>query len=283
MKREKIESDLIEYTTLTERGYAAIIANSGKIIATITAVIAALVTFTDISFLDLASTEFTTTLAVMLISSYLIYFSLEDAGERLGRESKEYLSAMKRYDGVRSQIAPDDIPHLRDYAVKYSHSELEYRIKGFLLEKGYSYEEYTAFLQHKVADKRSKGVFRRAMNMKIRPLSASELLSSSRARHEELKRPEGEKAFAAIAKLLPSTLCMIFTASLMLSAKSDLTVSVIIESLLKLSALPVIGFRAYVSGFMYTREHESAWLETKSRILEGFIAKEKRKNNGCDM
>ena len=64
---------------------------------------------------------------------------------------------------------------------------------------------------------------------------------------------------------------MIFTASVILTAKADLSASVIIESLLKLSALPIIGFRAYVSGYNHAKDHESAWLETKTRILTAFI------------
>lgn len=271
MKRDSIEDDIIEYTSFTERGYAAIIANSGKIIATITAVVAALITFADVSFLDLSSAEFTSSLIVLLISSYLIYFSLEDAGERLGRESKEYLSSLKKYDAAREKTEPEDVPLLREYSVKYARGELEYRIKSYLCRHGYSYGEYSTFLAHGSPDKRASRIFLRASRMKIRSLSVTELLSASRTECGELDRPEREKALAAISKLLPSTLCMIFTASLILTAKSDLTATAVIESLMKLSALPVIGFRAYVSGFNYTREHEAAWLETKARILESFF------------
>ncbi len=278
MKRDSIEDSIAEYTSFTERGYAAIIANSGKIIAAITAAIAALVTFADISFLNVSSESFTSSLIVMLISSYLIYFSLEDAGERLGKESKEYINAQHKYDTARAKIEPEDIAALREYSVNYAAAELEYRIKSYLCKNGYSYTEFSAFSEHGCRDKRAKRVFTRVSKMKSKSLSITELLSASRSTRGELVRPGGEKAFAAISKLLPSTLCMIFTASVILTTKSDLTASVIIESLLKLSALPVIGFRAYVSGFNYTRERESAWLETKSRILEGFI-REKEKSN----
>ena len=271
MKRNNLEDEIVEYTSLTERGYTALIANSGKIIAAITAIVAALVTFTDVSFLDLSSAEFTSSLFVLLISSYLIYFSLEDAGERLGRESSEYLAALKKYESARRKIEPDDIPRLREYSVRYSKSELEYRIKAYLCRHGYSFVEYSSFLIHGCADKRAERVFKAAAKMKIHSLSARVLLTISKSGGSELARPEREKVFAAVTKLLPSTLCMIFTASLILTTKSNLTASLVIESLLKLSALPVIGFRAYVSGYNYTKEHEASWLETKARILEGFL------------
>ncbi|MBO5907178.1 MAG: hypothetical protein J6Q85_03395 [Clostridia bacterium] len=271
MRKNNIEEDIAEYTSIAERGYATLIANSGKIIAAITALVAALVTFTDISFLDLSSAEFTSSLLVLLISSYLIYFSLEDAGERLGRESKEYLSSAEKYNAARKKIEPDDTPRLREYTVRYSKDELEYRIKAHLCRHGYSFSEYTGYLIHGCADKRAEAVFKRASKMKIHSLTPRELLSAVHTVRAELVRPDREKIFSAVTKLLPSTLCMIFTASLILTTKSNLTPSLVIESLLKLSALPVIGFRAYVSGFNYSREHEASWLETKARILEGFL------------
>ena len=54
----------------------------------------------------------------------------------------------------------------------------------------------------------------------------------------ELASPERKKLATSLRILLPSTACMIFTISVMLTAKDELSASVIIDGILKLSALP---------------------------------------------
>ena len=69
--------------------YTRLLEGASKIIAILALLIAMLVSFTDVRFQDFGGSAFTSSLAVMLISSYLIYFSLEDAGEKLGESSDE--------------------------------------------------------------------------------------------------------------------------------------------------------------------------------------------------
>ena len=64
---------------------------------------------------------------------------------------------------------------------------------------------------------------------------------------------------------------MVFTVSVMLTTKDGMTVSSVIEGLLKLSALPIIGFRGMLDGYKFAKEEKSAWLETKARLLESFL------------
>ena len=81
-----IEHGLLLPDTLMRRGYSALIKNCGKLIAALTAVIVVLVTFTEIGFFHLGAKEMTANVLLLLVASYIIYFSLEDAGEALGRE-----------------------------------------------------------------------------------------------------------------------------------------------------------------------------------------------------
>ena len=64
---------------------------------------------------------------------------------------------------------------------------------------------------------------------------------------------------------------MIFTISVMISLKDNLTAAGVIEALVKLSTLPIIGLKGYSSGYEYVRGSEYAWLQTKTRLLEAFI------------
>ena len=68
---------------------------------------------------------------------------------------------------------------------------------------------------------------------------------------------------------------MIFTVSVMISLKENLTVAGVIEILLKLSTLPVIGLRGYAQGYEYATESERGWLDIKSRLLDSFLAARK--------
>ncbi len=261
------------YERLSERGYATVIGNSGKIIAAITAIIAVLVTFTDITFSSFTSVEFTSTLAITLIASYLMYFSLEDAGERQGESTSEYTAAEQRYSSVRAGILPAHIPALRDYCVKYSREELEFRRRAFLCSRGYAAEDYNRYLMGEKFPKSATRVFVRASKMRPVILTPATLLTSEKCgTASEIESPERKKYIDALARLLPSTVCMLFTASVILTAKPDMSAAVIIEGILKLSALPVVGFRGYVAGYRYAKNSKSGWLEAKSRILEGFLS-----------
>ena len=71
-------------------------------------------------------------------------------------------------------------------------------------------------------------------------------------------------------KILPSTVCMLFTASVVLSTK-ELSLVAIIEGAMKLSTLPIVGFRGYVNGYNYKKDEEAEWMKTKIRLLEGFL------------
>ncbi len=271
MKKENM-SDLLELGGMMRRGYSSVIANAGKIVAVITLIIAVLVTFTDMTFSDLTGESFTTTLAVMLISSYLMYFSLEDAGEREGEESEEFRLATERYSAARAKITPELIDSLRAFCLDYSKRELEYRRLSYLGEMGYSSADLAAFKSGKRFPKRAARAFRRADRMKAVKMTPSVLMSGSRVvDHSELTNPRQRKIFDALTALIPSTLCMVFTISVILTAKENMTVSTVIDGIVKLSALPIIGFKGMLDGFRFSKDDKSAWLEGKARMLESFI------------
>ena len=271
MKKENM-SDLIELGSVIRNGYSSAIANAGKIVALITLVIAVLITFTDMTFSNLTGESFTTTLAVMLISSYLMYFSLEDAGEREGEESEQFRKALERYEKARAKITPDFIDPLRAFCLEYSKREVEYRRLSYLSEMGYTLGDFSDFKSGKGFPKRAVRAFRRAERMKAIELSPSVLMSgSATVNRHELTNPRRQKIFDALISLIPSTVCMIFTVSIILTAKENMTVSTVIDGIVKLSALPIVGFKGMLDGYSFARDDRSAWLDAKARILESFL------------
>lgn len=271
--KDSESNELLELGGAIKQGYSAIIGNAGKVIAVITLAIAVLVTFTDVALSDLTGESFTTTLAVMLISSYLMYFSLEDSGEREGEKSDEYRGANERYLKVKGQITPADIDSLRAFCLDYSMRELEYRRLSYLGENGYSATDFAKYKSGERVSFKAKRIFRRAENMRAVRLTPAVLLSRSHGMGKsELTDPSYKKISGALISLIPSTVCMIFTVSVMLSAKDGQTVYTVLNGLLKLSALPIVGFKGTMDGYRFVKEDKSGWLETKARLLESFLS-----------
>ena len=269
--KDGIDLGLIASGALVKKGYSFLIANVGKTVAVITLFITALVSFTEISFSDFHSESFTSTLIMMLIASYVMYFSLEDAGEKLGRETDAYKSANERYEALRGRISGEDVAPLREFCLKYRSAELEYRRKNLLFSLGYTKEEYDRYAKGEKMGKKAELALMRVKKLKSADLDATCLLSSDRRATSELRNPESHRLINMALRLIPSTACMLFTVSVMISTKDNMTTSGIIEAILKLSTLPVIGLKGYAAGYEYATESEIGWLDIKSRILSSFI------------
>lgn len=269
--KDGLDLGIITSGALVKKGYSFLIANVGKTVAIITLFITALVSFTEISFSDFHGESFTSTLIMMLIASYIMYFSLEDAGEKLGRDSDAYKGADEKYGKLRAEISGTDIVDLRSFCLDYRNAELEYRRSNLLFSLGYTEDEYKRYIKGELTDKKAQKDFRRVKKIRCADLDAASLLSSDRRRDSELKNPESRRLINMMIRLIPSTVCMLFTVSVMISAKDNLTAAGIIEALLKLSTLPVIGLKGYAAGYEYATESEIAWLEIKSRLLSSFL------------
>ena len=270
--KNDFEISLLESGNLIKRGCGFLISNLGKTVAVITLVITSLVLFTDIGFAKFTSEGFTSTMAVMLLASYLMYFSMEDAGERLGEESEEYKKASALCAELSDKIKGSEIPMLRAFCKSYAKEELEYRRGNLLLYYGFTEEDYRKYKTGEVGDKKARRILRKADKLKAFTLTPRELLSKEKKRERsELQNPESSKIFGMIGKLIPTTLCMTVTVSVMLTAKENLGAADIIDGIFKLSSLPVIGFRGYAAGYNFAKHTETSWLRTKARLLEAFL------------
>lgn len=273
--KSDFEKSLLESSDIMKKTYARLCASAGKVIALITATVACLVTFTDINLSDMGARSFTLTLLMMLAASYIMYFSLEDAGERLGEESESYRAAKALYDREAESTDGSDLPALRLFCSDYVKDELRARREKVMFSYGYSYRDYeTAAGDGKAGDKKLRRAVRRAARQTPLRLTPGALLSCGwKSRGAEIWDPSQTKFLRLIIRLIPSTLCMTLTVSVVLSAKPDLDAATVIDSILKLSALPVIGFRGYARGYNYSRCDVAEWLRAKARLLSAFSAK----------
>lgn len=270
--KDGLDLGIIASGALVKKGYSFLIANVGKTVAIITLFITALVSFTEISFSDFGGEKFTSTLIMMLLASYIMYFSLEDAGEKLGRDSEEYKTASNKYEELKSEICGSDITDLRKFCIDYRNADLEYRRSSLLFSLGYTDEEYERYLNGEDMGRKANKAMERVKKMRRAELDATTLLSQGRYCEGELKNPKTQHVIHMLLRLIPSTVCMIFTVSVMISLKDNMTVAGIIEALLKLSPLPIIGLKGYAAGYEYSTESERGWLEIKARILGSFLA-----------
>lgn len=270
--KSNFDTYLIESAGALKKGTETLLQNLGKVIAFLTLTVVALVTFTEIGFADFESKEFTGTLVIFLIATYIIYFSLEDAGERAGRESEEYKTSEEAFKEKSAEIKGEMMEPLRNFLVKYSEEELSFRQRCFLISHAASEEGYNKWLSGGACTKKEAKVFKKAKRMKAIYLNPSALISAdAKGQRSELESPEKHKKTYLILKLLPSTVCTVFTVSLALGAKDGLTASAIIEGVFKISALLLVGFRGYSAGYMHTSSALPTWLKIKTRLLDAFL------------
>lgn len=266
-------SELLLDTKVRSRGSTRnVIASLSYVVATVAAAVALLVSFTELTFTSLTVAELTPTLAVMLVCSYLMYFSLEAAGEEAGAATEEYKTATERFKAAKERVAPGMIEALRVYCNEYTRRELEYRRTSYLISSGYSLDEYEAYRAGGKVDRRARRVFRKYGRMCQSTITPAILLGGERvSKTGELDNPEQKKLLILTAKLIPTTVCMIFTASVVLSVKGGLTPESVIETLLKLSTLPMVAFRGYTCGYSYAKERGVEWTLTRTRLIESFL------------
>ena len=134
--KDKLEISILESTASIRRILVGALWNMGRIVAILTLVISALVLFTDIGFSDFGTEGFTSTLLVMLLSSYIIYFSMEESGEKLGEQTEEYKKAIEEFSHLKNELTGEKIVALREFCRRYSLEELEYRKESFLIQNG---------------------------------------------------------------------------------------------------------------------------------------------------
>lgn len=263
------DEELISYSDKLRGAYTNLLRDLSKIVALLTALIAALLVFVDIEFLGLATREFSTTLLLVLISSYVCYFSLEEAGERLYEDTDEHRERLGRYKKITGRITVGMLPGLREYLTAYTAEELAFRQGQMLLSEGLSTEELSAYKRGEITDKRRRPLKKIAAAKRL-PLTPEALLSSEARERTSVTDPRVTKYPELLLKLLPGTLCMLLTASVVLTFR-EMSPEAIVEGILKLSTLPIVCLRGYASGYNYKRYKEAPFIEAKIRILEGFV------------
>lgn len=272
MSRDKnLEDLLLDPTELLKKASGTLLSDVGKVIAIITLLVACLVSFTEVSFYGIGTEQFTSTLLLLLIGAYLMFFSLEESGERHGERTDEYIEAKKGYKAAISRIKPSDLTHLEAYLKERSRRELYAKRQELLLSLGFT--EGLLDDGYKTKSREERRARRRSLRIKARTLSVTDLLESDAVMGSgEIYHRSPRKYLRIIAKLIPTTVCMVFTASIMLTAKDELTAGAVIEGLVRLATLPIVGFRGYSFGYRYSKLQRAYQMNARTRILESYLS-----------
>jgi predicted signal transduction protein with EAL and GGDEF domain len=152
----ELEKNILMKEDLLKEKIGALMNNLGKLIAVMAALVAFLVTFTDVTLSAVGIKTLIPSLIVLIVCSYVIYFSMEDAGEELGRSTKEYTSCEARYDSLRNEIKGSDLDDLRSFLTEYSKSEANYRKEGLMLTLGVTEDDINDYKMGKLKGKKKK-------------------------------------------------------------------------------------------------------------------------------
>lgn len=310
---KKFDEELLTYNDRFRDTYTHLLENLGKLIAILTAAVTALLVFTDIEFLGVTSKEFSTTLILILISSYICYFSLEEAGERLYEESDEHKERLLRYERLAGRITVSMLPALRSYIMSYTRDELEFRKGQMLLSMGLGEDDLREYREGLLEDRKTGNPNKESapsseaefteIPEEISPKSPTFKRRKSDPHHHrklaKLRKIDRQKPLSITPEMLlsrspkergkiadpksrkyPALILRIIPGTLctFLTASvvltfKEMTAEAIIEGVLKLSTLPIVAFRGYASGYNYKRYSEAPFIEAKIRLLEDFLSK----------
>lgn len=270
---KRLDCDLIDGATdFTDTVRRHITQNIGQAVAIITAIAAVLLCFLEVALPELSYKSITVEVAVLLLASYIIYFSLLDAGEGYGRSTDVYKESEAAYMKVRAQIGSNMIDELRQYLVEYASKEAEHKRRMLLVGEAVSLEDYRRYKNGEKMPTRLRRACKKADAIRPRPINPRLLLErEERGSEARLVSPRASRPISELIKLIPMTLSTLFTVSLIITTKDGLTAATVLESLIKLSCLPIVALRGYIGGYKYATEELSAWYDKRREMLAAFL------------
>ena len=251
--------------TSLAKGRQRIFSRIGLWISALALLVAVVITFTDVSFLSLSAESLTLKMAVYAAVTVIMFYALEEEGERTGRAESAYKESEKAFLAVKTAVTPAHYGALDEFCERYIEEELSKRRSLFLLSHGITRGDapLPAPLERKM----------KALKP-LRVTAATLLDPSATPRHSPLESPERRRKCRLAARLLPSLLCSVFGIGIAVGVRGVMTPSAIIEGLFKISALLIVALRGYAVGYLFIGDAETPFLQAKTRLLEQFLCEQ---------
>ena len=247
----------------------------GRATAFFAIVICAIFTFTEIALVDISLKKFTVEGIVILVMAMVMYLSLESEGQAYAKGQKGYLDAKGCADALAAKVRGDSLPELRKYLLCVYEDEVHAREERLLLSYGLTRGELEGYRRGERFGKKKSHQLRCVAKTTSRALTPGELLFFEGVGSEEITTaPQKRGHLLGIVRVLPSMLCTLLTVGIMIDLKDGFSLRLVLEGVLKLSALLSMGLRGYLAGVHYVSDVLTPYHKVREKLLDAFLQKE---------
>ncbi len=218
------------------------------------------------------------TAAVMILSCFIMYTSLFDAGHEKAEEQDTYRAVQATYAEVR-QAARPLMRSLEAFCRVWSERELVEARRQILDTAGltdadfircrdhtYSREEWRALPREK------RRALRRARRLKPVRLHAAMLFSGDRgARRAPMLSTRSARMKRTAVALIPTVIGSLVTVAVTLESM-EMSPAALISGILRIFTIVWCGVRGFSAGVRAVAEDDTSVLESKTALLTAFLA-----------
>ncbi len=251
---------------------------AGVWVGCVTVAVAAATLFCEAHVTAVPPEQTVMTAAVMILSCFIMYTSLFDAGHQKAEDSQDYTRAQDAYRTVREEIRPR-MRELDAFCHAYVEEELASTRAHILERAGLTTIDYLHCRDgelSRAALRQMPRVKRRALRAAVRlkpiRLHPSLLLSGGggNRRTPRLTAHPARVRRTAVA-LIPTIIGSMVTVAVTLESM-DMTPGAIISGVLRIFTIVWCGVRGYAAGMRALREDDCAVLECKTTLLTAFLS-----------
>ncbi len=218
------------------------------------------------------------TAAVVILSCFIMYTSLFDAGHEKAEGGEEFRAVCNTYHAVRDTARPR-MRSLEAFCRVYAERELTETRKRILEEAGLDVAAYIRYRDNALPREEwrtlptvKRRALRRALKLKPLRLHATMLLSGGRgARRAPLLSTRPARIRRTAVALIPTILGSLVTVAVTLESMA-MTPAAVISGILRIFTIVWCGVRGFSAGLHAVAEDDTAVLESKTALLSAFLA-----------
>ncbi len=218
------------------------------------------------------------TAAVVILSCFIMYTSLFDAGHEKAEGSESYEKIRNAYYDARDSARPQ-MRALEHFCRTWCEQELEETRRGILERVGLDDEMYLRYRDGGIARDEWRGLSRmkrRALRQtaRLKPLRlhAALLLSGGRsARRAPMLSARPAKIRRTLTALVPTIIGSLITVAVTLESMA-MTPAAIISGILRIFTITWCGVRGFTAGVHAVTEDDTTVLESKTALLSAFLS-----------
>ncbi len=225
------------------------------------------------------------TAAVVILSCFIMYTSLFDAGHEHAEDGEDYRAVLTAYHAARDAARPH-LRDLEDFCRAWSEEELSESRRHLLDEVGLDISYFVRYRDDTIPKEEWRCLPRikrralvRAAKLKPITLHATMLLSGGRgARRAPMLSTRPARIKRAATALVPTVIGSLITVAVTLESM-EMTPAAIISGILRIFTIVWCGVRGYSTGVRAVSEDDTLVLESKMALLTVFTNRANEKQN----